>query len=830
MNYYAHYNPNTQQKQLLKEHLQAVKDEIEQRFIPKVAFPGINNDLLKEIACQIGYFHDIGKYTRYFQEYLLNKSQTYYKTHSHISACLLYNFLKSVCKNRDDRELSVLFFLSYLCVRLHHNNLTLANLFDNSDEDIKVLEHQKSNLLKEAYETIVSELFLDNQFGEKIDFDSLCSIQSLLNDKNFKYIPHYLGSRLKSEKWFFLLIYLFSLLIDADKHNSAGMKFNARNAVVSEKVNKYILYKHYQNRDTELVRKREEARKKIIERIKELTADKELLKKNGIFTITAPTGIGKTLASLQAALVLQERIKIEFNYTPLIISAIPFINIIEQTGREYEKIIQKDGRLIINHSLADIATNIEDENEDIVLDKTLLEIESWEGDIILTTFVQLFHSIFSSKNRSLKKINKLAGSIVVLDEIQSIPEKYMPLIGALLIKLNQFYGTYFILMTATQPKLLEFGNQLIQSNIPVHSQELLLGHEKYFSELRRTKLISLMDKGELDTEGFIELFFDIWSSEKSALIVVNTIKRSIEIFNTITDQIRKLKLRIPVLYLSTNIIPRQRAAIVKKAKRYLKWNIPIIMVSTQTIEAGVDLDFDMAFRDIAPIESIIQTAGRVNREGKKGEYLPVYIIHFERDSKIYNLHNLEHVRNILERNPEIPENDYHNFVEEYYGKLLQYGVSDQSYKIWNEGILRLDFDILKEFQLVEKTGEIMDVIVECDQYISNLLSVYEILYKEKLDEEDIQLIMDMTGQTNLEQILSKYDRKNLLRIIFSKIGQYIVQIRAKRLIGNRPLKLTDRYNNPAIHSDLLWIPLQEIERYYDKNTGFIDKSGKAFVF
>ena len=161
---------------------------------------------------------------------------------------------------------------------------------------------------------------------------------------------------------------------------------------------------------------------------------------------------------------MQKRIEEAEGFVPRIITAIPFINIIEQTRIDYEKILKQKASLIIHHSLSDFLKNYgnKGQSEEMVpLDKILLEIESWEGDVILTTFVQFFHSLITDSNRLLKKVNKLAGSIVILDEVQAIPVKYMPLIGALLIKLGDYYGTRFVLMTATQPKILEFGQKLL---------------------------------------------------------------------------------------------------------------------------------------------------------------------------------------------------------------------------------------------------------------------------------------------------------------------------------------------------------------------------------
>ena len=149
------------------------------------------------------------------------------------------------------------------------------------------------------------------------------------------------------------------------------------------------------------------------------------------------------------------------------------------------------------------------------------------------------------------------------------------------------------------------------------------------------------------------------------LVVVNTISRSIELFRVLKKSFEKVRDKPIVLYLSTNIIPMQRKQIIKKAKELLKREKPVILISTQTIEAGVDLDFDLGFRDLAPLESLIQVAGRVNREGKKGEYLPVYVVSLEDDvQRVYAFHHIDRTRTLLKNMTEILETEYGNLVQE----------------------------------------------------------------------------------------------------------------------------------------------------------------------
>jgi len=833
MEYYAHYDKNKKTKQLLREHLSVVAEEVEERIAPEVEFPGILNSTIKSVSRWMGYLHDFGKYTDFFQEYLVKGKSSAFKNHAHISACFLYNFLlnKKLAGNLEKNDKLGLLFLTYLCVRMHHRQLSLVGLFDMTDDAQKILNKQTEHLKCKAMD-VLKDAGLEEELI-LAEYSACCEVNGLLNDKFFNYMPQHLGGgRLRDEKWFFLLIFLFSVLIDVDKLNSAGLNSMVRKNISPNEVREFLLKKHAAQKDFEIKNKREKARQTIVGRISELTMEE--LSAIKFFTITAPTGIGKTLASFQAALLLQEKIGETLGYNPRIITAIPFINIIEQTRKDYEDIVGNQARLIVNHRLADIVdTNISDSEEMVSIEHTLLEVEAWEGDIILTTFVQLFQSIFTGKNRALKKINKLAGSIVILDEVQSLPERYMPLIGAVMSKIAQYFGTRFILMTATQPKLLDLGNLLLAQTAchgfeRITSKELLPDHETYFKDMKRTKFVSMLDS-KLDTQEFISLFMEKWDHNKSALIVVNTIKRSIKVYRALNKLIAESKYEIPILYLSTNIIPMKRKEVIHQAQEFLKDKIPVIMVSTQTIEAGVDLDFDMAFRDIAPIESLVQTAGRVNREGKKGEFMPVYIVEIENDNQyVYSLHHLTRTKKFLKDNPILFEPSYRALIEEYYAGVLDEGVPPESQELWKQGIIGLDFAKIEEFELIAKTGEIVDVLVECDDYISQLADAYEYVLKNK-DRLDFELLANVIGRADFWEhkgFLSVFERKGILKMLTTQMNSYIIQVRASRLGNNLPVEFSARN---GVKSTLLWIPPEQVEQYYDEQTGFIDETGEAFI-
>ncbi|GAB7386291.1 CRISPR-associated helicase/endonuclease Cas3 [Bacillaceae bacterium] len=819
--FYARHDREKGFKQGLREHLQAVAETMENSVSPSVRFRNLTNRDVAEMARWIGFLHDFGKYTPFFQEYLLHGKESRLKNHAHISACFLYALLLEMFEGRIAKlEKYAWAFLGYLVVRQHHGSLTLKRLF--SAEDMwEVLQQQADSLIKQR-EDILREMAL----GERLDsakFHDCLRIERLKNDRGFfYYMPQYLANRLKDDQWYFALIYLFSLLIDADKLDSAGVKKEAVKSTPPDRVEHYLSVKHEGRKTDSFDTRREKARKTILSVIDDLT-DEEI-RQQRFFTLTAPTGIGKTLSALQCALRLQERIRKTEGYTPRVITAIPFINIIEQTKKDYEGVFGAE-RVLAHHRLSDYAAEERETKEEVPLDQRMLEVESWEADAILTTFVQFFHSIVTGENRPLKKVNKLAGSIVILDEIQSIPDVYMPLVGALLRKLADYYGTRFILMTATQPKLLELGDRLLgsESQQPV---ELLPEHERYFRELKRTRFVPLLTEKQT-SETLVDLILKKYQPQRSVLVVVNTIRRSIELFNLLRErqQAGEIGQATEIYYLSTNIIPKRRMEVVRTVKEKLKNGHPVILISTQTIEAGVDLDFDMGFRDLAPMESLIQTAGRINREGRKEDFAPLFIVRLEKDHQyVYAKHHLDRTEKLLQNREEILEPEYRELVEAYYQELLAAGVSDESRQLWEQGIVGLDFAKLKEFQLLERMGEVVDVFVELDSTASLLADAYEELIREPWEPK---ALCNVFPSLKKDEPPTVYGRRNLLRLLSAKMSEYMVQIRAKRAVANRPLEFSSRN---GVKASFLWIPPEEAERYYDPVTGFRDETGEAFIW
>lgn len=304
-----------------------------------------------------------------------------------------------------------------------------------------------------------------------------------------------------------------------------------------------------------------------------------------LFTLTAPTGYGKTLTALNFAL--------KFNKSR-IIYALPFTSIIDQTYDIVAKIYKNSDILV---SKAHHKTTIDEENltKEDRYSKIKFLIESFSGEINITTLYQLIFALFGNKNKDNVKFNQLKNSVVIIDEAQAIPYNFRKDFILLCEIISQRLGTIFIFMSATMPVIKSEKFKEI-SNLD------------YFSKQDRYVIKWLHIGGE---DELLEKICEA-ASDKNTLVVVNTIKKAQELF-------AKLRDKFNCFCLNGYMYDDHKRATIEAVRCAIDKNkvdplaSKILLISTQSIEAGVDLDFDVGFREVSPISSIIQTAGRVNR-------------------------------------------------------------------------------------------------------------------------------------------------------------------------------------------------------------------------
>jgi CRISPR-associated endonuclease/helicase Cas3 len=672
--------------QLLVDHLKGVRDIA----LATTRMHGVIGEI-EEVLELICMCHDFGKASSCFQKHLKGEYHGDLKNHGEISAYFTYYMLPEKWK-----------LIGFMCVKKHHGDMEPdAAFFDVSNE---------KNLVKIAEDIKLNKTELKNIYGKDIsEFFNLIKDSRFLRKPLKDFIKK--TNRFTVEDWIWLQ-YLWSLLLIGDKTQLIrGSAYINKTNIYEDYIKKYqekvkneLVKKHPMIENTELFKIRNTIYDEIINSIDNLDLDK-----SHILSINVPTGTGKTLGVYGGAFRLAERIiKERRGQIPSIIYNLPFTSVIDQNYEVLEDILEEssvksyDSFILKHHSLSELKYE-DDENKEYKNFDARFCVENWQSTIITTTFVQLFNSIFRPGVNSIcNRFHKLAGSIIILDEVQAVPPKYFRIIEEVFNVLCSKFNVYVITVTATKPLFL-VGEELVKSN------------REFFSVLDRIQIINNIDK-PISLEEFSDIALeDITKNpDKSFLIVLNTVKSSLKILEKLKESGRE------VLYLSTEIFPVRRLELIRqikkdKSKKY-------VLVSTQLIEAGVDLDFDIVYRDFSTIDSINQTAGRANRNAVKGKGLVKLFMIMNEDHNnkqfcryIYPISLLEATERILSGKEIISERDILSINEEYFRQVDLIKNNDSSENI-AEYIKRFDFiNIIKNFKLIDDDFNKEDIIINFNE-------------------------------------------------------------------------------------------------------------------
>lgn len=414
-------------------------------------------------------------------------------------------------------------------------------------------------------------------------------------------------------------------------------------------------------------------------------------KPRGVFTLTVPTGGGKTLASVRFALkhIAAQNGQQTDPHRKLrrIIVVIPFLNIIQQTVGELREVFQhseSDPVVLEHHSQAqDPETPSGKQAEkgdpdDYSRERTLRQLaaENWDAPIVVTTSVQFFDSLFSRRPADARKLHNIAQSVVIFDEVQTFPPRLMhPILDVLgeLTNPQRPYGCSLVLCTATQPALLK------SDDLPCgfgRVEDIIKQPEQFFRRLKRTTYPELENTNPIPQLKWPELAAEVLKSPSSqGLVVVNTRRHA----RTLFDELRKSEThKDAVFHLSTWMTPAHRVQVLNEVRRRLDAKEPCFLVSTQCIEAGVDVDFPAVWRALGPYDAIVQAAGRCNRNGRlKPEEAQVHVFRTEDDKLPPGVYQTatsqtELLRKMAAANPHDPQS-----FETYFRLLYQLSVPDE---------------------------------------------------------------------------------------------------------------------------------------------------------
>ncbi|WP_178160861.1 CRISPR-associated helicase Cas3' [uncultured Haemophilus sp.] len=626
--YIAHLRKSDEQIQSVQAHLK------ETAALAKVFAQKLNLESAGEL---LGLMHDFGKYSRKFQKYIHDETGLFNPDlddeestpdgskvdHSTAGAQWVYRELRKFGAAQGIGE-----FLGQmlgLCIASHHGeglidcldgegNPKWIERFNKTDELTHLAECERN--ADEVIRQKAHELA-----GENLIRSLLKAVKPIISDStiNEKIKEFYLGC---------LTRFLFSCLIDADRINSSDFEREAQKEVrrLAEKpdwqsaIDKLeVKLAGFENRPAEEIKPIDEIRRRISDDCLKRAVDSQ-----GIYTLTVPTGGGKTLASLRYALHHAQKHNLD-----RIIYIIPYTSIIDQNAQAVREILGEDW-VLEHHS------NLEPEKQSWQ-DKLLSE--NWDKPIVFTTMVQFLDAWFGGGTRGARHIHPMTNAVLIFDEIQTLPVKCVHLFCNVLNWLTTFGKSTAVLCTATQPLLGKSGLQNFPEDkrgaitargllrLPENA-EIMGKHQdldKLFEELSRVEIRFNEKAGGWNVDEAGAFLLEQFATTPSCLFIVNTKKWAQELYQYCQRQ------NVPpevLFHLSTNQCAAHRKAIFDTIKARLEKKQPVICISTQLIEAGVDISMACVIRALGGLDSIAQAAGRCNRHKEVDKGL-VYVLNLQ---------------------------------------------------------------------------------------------------------------------------------------------------------------------------------------------------------
>ena len=648
MEYIGHTSEDGR-KQLLLDHLNGTSKLCRENA----------NEFWADIAEFVGQIHDIGKYTSGFQK-RINGAENIRVEHAICGA-------KEVAKAPPKSYVPMIEY----CVAGHHSGLPDGGTKVDGEEDSTL--HGRMKRKTGDYSAYENEVKLE------YPKDNLRELFDVSNQREI------------IERYSFFTRYLFSCLTDADfidterfvtPNTDRGIDGDFQKAYekVCEKLNSFKI-------ETKL----QESRSIIQEQVY-----KSVESNANVYTLNMPTGSGKTLCSIRAAL----KTAIE-NEKKRIIYVIPYVSIIEQTAKVFEDIFGDVIPVLQHHSNYDFDDDKNEDENEITSEKLKRSCENWDAKLIVTTNIQFFESLYHYKGRRLRKLHNLADSVIIFDEIHMLPIDYIQPCLRAIGYVTKYLNSTAILMSATMPNYDKF-------------MERYMSGVKIENAVKDTSLFNVFDKCRYEYIGKCELASLAEKAQEydNALIIVNKRKTARELYDMCSGN---------KYHLSTYMTPLHRSEIIAKIKEDIKNGINTTVISTSLIEAGVDLDFKAVFREIAGIDNILQSGGRCNREGKM-DMGDVFV--FETDGGNYQTKKKSDIiiranitRNLFEEFENISTD---KCIKEYYGRLLNYKekkIEENTITAIMGNDLRIDgipFRTYAEsFNFID--NQVIGIVIPCDE-------------------------------------------------------------------------------------------------------------------
>lgn len=781
---------------LLFDHLRDVAERASRLILQ------LNPHMNLAISCEdlaraafiAGCTHDFGKAKRQFQEYIRGgKGKD--KDHAAISSVFTFLVASDVFKKKPQPTRLLPFVCAY-AVNRHHG------LLCNPEEAFEEasIEHQiaiaRNSIDPQVwdFEFTCRSLDLTVRFSEyRKKFED---IQATEITEYFQKFSNCLRQAAEQdgarESWlvdlYFALLLVVSSLTEAD----VACVIQAPEPRPASRLDSSMV-RGYAFKQPTASKSFQQLRERAWEEIQEGIRDPQ-----AAFRLTLPTGLGKTLMGLYLAGVMQDK-----NMPRLVVYALPYLSIIEQTVDVARMVFDEtDVSVIQHHSLSFPDTRSDEEPN---FEKARFSLEDWDADLVVTTFDQLFYSFLSQDRSFIRRFFRLPGSVFLLDEVQTIPARLIPAIETFLEKLRDKLCTKIIYMTATHPPFLQSIVSIVQDEKP------------YFESLQRTRLRLDYLRDPVAFKAYLSSL-DAWLLERKGrkiLLVANTIRSARDLF----AHLSKLKSNeskfneLHLFLLSGSVVPIERLQRIEKIRKLVEENPEawICVVSTQCVEAGVDLDMDEAVRDFAPWDSIMQICGRVNRFGKRSR-ADVWIYRWVDDSTNREFHSYiydsvftDATLDVLADCQTIGEEDYYNIQKKYVQELEQRLSREPSSRILRSA-LTWEFDELDFRKLFRGQEQAWKISVFCvvDDTSESLKRIAIELWSNKNAREALDLIINLCDSSSSDPLFEflKISRDNAKSIAESMKNK-----------ADRELKLSlPRLLRPMLQAYTISIPVRRFDQ------------------
>lgn len=649
---------------------------------------------ISKAAFLLGLLHDMGKATNDFSKYLYDSydGAEASSPHYHSPAGAIYIYRRYFCDKRNNMYRRATAQILSLCIYGHHAGLSDCLNEQLTSDFLEAMKQASSIHYDEAskwfLENIISESKLNALFDEAATEIEKFVCSKIQMHKNKKICYFQLGM---------LTRLLLSILIDADRWDSACFEYGADSLATAPKPDWNGLFERFENFRRSNLNSQDE-----IGKIRSAISDECLSKaaeKGGIYTLCVPTGGGKTYSSLRYALkhaAAHKKKKIFY--------IIPYNTILDQNAQDIKKALSGYQSILEHHSNVIMPTQEEQEDHRRLT-------ERWDSDIILTSLVQFLNACFSASNTDARRLFRLTDAVLIFDEIQSLPKHCKTLFEQAILFLSVCCKSTVILCTATQPKL----------DLTFEPENLIENGEEMFKKMKRVSYIKQFKKALHNDEAALQLAELI--KEQSVLAIVNTKAVAHDVYQEVVNQLPKSGMKtvfadlglndeeiilrakacssneVLCVHMSTLLCPAHRKKLIKWVKLWLKENARVFCISTALIEAGINVSFPVVVRSLAGLPSIVQAAGRSNRS-MEYETGNVYIWEFC-DEHLNCLADIQNggsiTRSILSAEsssePDSPEQ-----IANYFSRELEY-INERKDYPFGKGTL---------FELLSDNGRLFD--------------------------------------------------------------------------------------------------------------------------